>query len=186
MPAAVEFVRFAYHPTIAPVRIPLIVEPITMPTIPVLMLGSLGADTSADRPSKTPSTPPSTSPRTGLVKVVSPCRSITRRSAILFVCVSRPHPQQEQRPHEEIGGDQRQRRPIRARQPSRALERAFFVRLDAAAVEESPDVGGQILDALIPVVGPIGGRAAHDRRQRTDAARRFGEPVGQLAQDDAQ
>src|SRR5262245_41068773 len=117
-----DCVFLANQPISTPVISPLMVDPMTMPTIPALTSGSLGAEMSAERPSKIPSTPPSTRPRMGLLTW-----SLLLPVYYPSAAIPLGRPDQQQGADGEIGEHQRDRRAVDARQPAGALEAGLAV-----------------------------------------------------------
>src|SRR5262245_62102616 len=128
MPRGREFTLRANHPIRTPAITPLMVEPITMPTIWGLAAGAKRAV----RPSKIPRIPPRTRPKTGLLMRPSCGLYLTRERRFLEVRSDSGAPspanlsaqeEKDRRAHEEVSGDQEDRRPIFPEEATRALEK---------------------------------------------------------------
>src|SRR5688572_24764482 len=138
MPSGRERNLFAKKPISTPATRPLNVEPITMPTISGR---TAGAENHADIPSKIPRKPPSSSPNTGLFIRSPPVRSVTRLWRA-------PLARQENqgRTHDQIDGDQEQRRPVPPSLPEGPLDGRLLMRRHRTRREERRHVAGERLD----------------------------------------
>src|SRR3954470_11364613 len=163
VPATSECTLVANKPMITPVSRPLIVEPITMPTICERTSGV----NSAVRPSKMPRKPP---------------RSVANRG--LFTgCLHRfcyaspagplnPADPEQQHPNREVGEHEQNRHAVAPVDALDAIDKRLAVRADGAAAEKPLNIGRQLLHALIAAGRIVGARLRGDRGDRRGAAQR--------------
>src|SRR4029077_18161523 len=161
MTSGSEFTLRANTPIIIPAIMPFMVDPITMPTMPLRTAGV----NHAVRPSRAPRIPPNIIPSTILFVIpLLPVRDDVPLIAVLpalagtfnhfrvnhllrrsFLSRSVPRKKNKQHTHKQIRQHQHHGNAIAVDQPDGPLEKIFLVGADCHVVKVSPQIGGKLL-----------------------------------------